>query len=111
MAAKQRPSGSSKPPTSRRTASTKSAPAKKTASTKRASGKTTIKAKASSRRATAKRKKKEDVCFVLSPFGGWHDDYHRDIFCSAINAAGLEPARADDLFRSSNIVHDIWHLV
>jgi hypothetical protein len=57
------------------------------------------------------RKKKQGTCFVISPFGGWHDDYHREIFCSAIEAAGLEPTRADDLFRSSNIVHDIWHFV
>jgi hypothetical protein len=52
-----------------------------------------------------------DKCFVISPFGGWHDEYFTAIFCPAIKAAGLEPARADDLFRSSNIVHDIWHLV
>ncbi len=51
------------------------------------------------------------MCFVISPFGGWHDEYHREIFCEAINAVGLEPARADDLFTSTNIVHDIWHLV
>jgi hypothetical protein len=57
------------------------------------------------------RKKKQGTCFVISPFGGWHDDYHREIFCSAIESAGLEPTRADDLFRSSNIVHDIWHFV
>jgi len=48
---------------------------------------------------------------VISPFGGWHDDYYTEIFCPAIKAAAMKPARADDLFRSSNIVHDIWHLV
>jgi len=53
----------------------------------------------------------KDQCFVISPFGGWHDDYYSEIFCPAIKAAGLDPVRADDLFRSSNIVHDIWHLV
>jgi hypothetical protein len=60
---------------------------------------------------TQPKKSPPEICFVISPFGGWHDDYHRDIFCPAIKQAGLEPARADDLFRSSNIVHDIWHLV
>jgi hypothetical protein len=48
---------------------------------------------------------------VISPFGGWHDEYYSEIFCPAIRTSGLEPARADDLFRSSNIVHDIWGLV
>lgn len=42
------------------------------------------------------------------PFGGWLDDYYRDIYCPAIDAAGLEPHRADDLFRPSTIVNDIW---
>jgi hypothetical protein len=55
--------------------------------------------------------KPKDKCFVISPFGGWNDDYYTEIFQPSIKAAGLEPARADDLFRSSNIVHDIWHLV
>jgi hypothetical protein len=53
----------------------------------------------------------KDKCFVISPFGGWHDEYYNEIFCQAIKTAGLAPCRADDLFRSSNIVHDIWHLV
>jgi hypothetical protein len=49
-----------------------------------------------------------DVCFVIMPFGGWLDDYYQDIYCPAIEAAGLEPHRADDLFRPSTIVNDIW---
>lgn len=53
----------------------------------------------------------KDKCFVMSPFGGWHDDYYLDVFCPAIKSAGLDPGRADDLFRSSNIVHDIWAAV
>lgn len=74
--------------------------------------KTTSRAAGARQRDSAKDEAREqDVCFVISPFGGWHDQYHSEIFCSAIKAAGLEPARADDLFRSSNIVHDIWHLV
>jgi hypothetical protein len=50
----------------------------------------------------------KDVCFVIMPFGGWLDDYYQGIYCPAINAAGLEPHRADDLFRPSTIVNDIW---
>lgn len=50
----------------------------------------------------------KEICFVIMPFGGWLDDYYQDIYCPAINAAGLEPHRADDLFRPSTIVTDIW---
>jgi hypothetical protein len=50
----------------------------------------------------------KDVCFVIMPFGGWLDDYYQDIYCPAIEAAGLEPHRADDLFTPSTIVNDIW---
>jgi hypothetical protein len=63
------------------------------------------------KRSAGKTPAPKDKCFVISPFGGWHDDYYTEIFCPAIKSAGLSPARADDLFRSSNIVHDIWHLV
>lgn len=42
------------------------------------------------------------------PFGGWLDDYYDSIYIPAIEASGLEPHRADDLFRPSTIVNDIW---
>jgi hypothetical protein len=42
------------------------------------------------------------------PFGGWLDDYYDSIYCPAIESAGLEPHRADDLYRPSTIVTDIW---
>jgi hypothetical protein len=42
------------------------------------------------------------------PFGGWLDDYYISVYCPAITAAGLAPHRADDLFRPSTIVTDIW---
>lgn len=51
------------------------------------------------------------LCFVISPFGGWSDAYYEAIFLPAIASAGLRAQRADSLFRSSNIVHDIWRLV
>jgi hypothetical protein len=53
-------------------------------------------------------KEKSEVCFVIMPFGGWLDDYYETIYRPAIEAAGLEPHRADDLYRPSTIVHDIW---
>jgi len=51
----------------------------------------------------------DGLCFVISPFGEWHDRYYQEIFVPAIAAANLDPMRADSLFRPSNIVHDIWH--
>jgi hypothetical protein len=59
------------------------------------------------RKAQPKRKA-TGVCFTIMPFGGWLDDYYAEIYVPAIKAAGLEPHRADDLFRPSTIVNDIW---
>ncbi len=50
----------------------------------------------------------KDLCFTIMPFGGWFDDYYETVFCPAIESAGLEPCRADDLYRPSTIVNDIW---
>ena len=47
-------------------------------------------------------------CFVIMPFGGWFDNYYNDIYIPAIEAAGFEAKRADDLYRPGNIVNDIW---
>ena len=56
---------------------------------------------------TEKRTNKES-CFVIMPFGGWLDDYYENIYCPAIKSAGLKPHRADDLYRPSTIIIDIW---
>lgn len=48
------------------------------------------------------------TCFTIMPFGGWFDSYYKAIYKPAIAAAGLEPCRADDLYRPSTIVTDIW---
>jgi hypothetical protein len=50
------------------------------------------------------------ICFTIMPFGGWFDSYFESIYKPAIEAAGLTPRRADDLYRPSAIVHDIWAL-
>jgi hypothetical protein len=71
-----------------------------------ATRKRTVKKKAASSKKQPSSKKV--VCFTIMPFGGWMDDYYETIFCPAIEAAGLEPHRADDLYRPSTIVHDIW---
>jgi hypothetical protein len=52
----------------------------------------------------------ENICFTIMPFGGWFDTYYESIYRPAIEAAGLVPRRADDLYRPSAIVHDIWTL-
>jgi hypothetical protein len=52
----------------------------------------------------------KDICFVIMPFRGWHDRYYREIYRQAIFDAGLEPRRADDLFRPATIVKEIWEL-
>ena len=50
----------------------------------------------------------KETCFTIMPFGGWFDDYYESIYKPAIEKAGLKPRRADDLYRPSTIVNDIW---
>jgi hypothetical protein len=52
----------------------------------------------------------KDTCFIIMPFGDWADFYYDNIFRPAVDNAGLTPRRADDLYRPSAIVHDIWEL-
>jgi hypothetical protein len=59
---------------------------------------------------SADKAKEEKTCFVVMPFGGWFNRYYRDVYVPAIKEAGLVPRRADDLFRPSPIVEDIWAL-
>lgn len=66
------------------------------------------KAKAKVKAKAKKPTKDKEICFVIMPFGGWLDDYYGDIYRPAIEDAGLEPRRADDLYRPSTIVNDIW---
>jgi hypothetical protein len=54
--------------------------------------------------------KNENICFTIMPFGGWFDKYYEHVYRPAIEAAGLVPRRADDLYAPSAIVHDIWNL-
>jgi hypothetical protein len=53
---------------------------------------------------------RENICFTIMPFGGYFDSYYDHIYRPAIEATGLAPRRADDLYRPSAIVHDIWTL-
>ncbi len=58
---------------------------------------------------TAKKPKGE--CFVMMPFKSPFDLYYESIFKPAIKATELKPIRADDLFRPSVIVSDLWGMV
>jgi hypothetical protein len=60
--------------------------------------------------AKAARAKQGVTCFVIMPFGQPFDRYYSNILAPAAVDAGLEPIRTDSLFRSSNIVADIWRL-
>jgi len=56
----------------------------------------------------AKREKELDFCFTIMPYGNWFDTYYQKIYYPAIEEVGLKSTRADDLYRPSSIVHDIW---
>lgn len=70
------------------------------------------KAKAPTKSHTPRKKNREinkpDTCFMIMPFGEWFDSYYDRIYLPAIDAAGLVPRRADDLYRPSAIINDIW---
>jgi hypothetical protein len=53
---------------------------------------------------------KRGICFIIMPFGDWSDNYLESIYIPAIESVGLIPRRADDLYRPSAIVNDIWAL-
>lgn len=40
-------------------------------------------------------KEKKESCFTIVPFGCWSDKYYKDVFCPAIDGAGLIPQQAD----------------
>jgi hypothetical protein len=68
----------------------------------------------SSKKSTAKRKttkKSSGDCFVMMPFREPFEMYYSAIFKPAIISANLSPIRADDLFRPSPIVADLWSMI
>lgn len=52
-----------------------------------------------------------ETCFVVMPFGDSFDRYYQNIFVPAIEAVGLSAVRGDSLFRSSDILGDIWSMI
>ena len=79
---------------------------KRVAKTAKQPAKSTRAAKSVKKRASTEAPK--ETCFTIMPFGGWFDDYYESIYKKAIEDAGLAACRADDLYRPSTIVHDIW---
>ncbi len=55
-----------------------------------------------------KENKTKQTYFMIMPFRGWFDKYYEDIYKPAIEDAGFDSKRADDLYRPGNIVNDIW---
>lgn len=79
---------------------------KKTTS-KNVTTKKTVNKKVAAKKKSSDNTNKE-TCFIIMPFGGWFDTYYRDIYCAAIGECNLQAKRADDLFRASSIIQDIW---
>jgi hypothetical protein len=52
-----------------------------------------------------------ETCFVMMPFGNWFDRYYREIYVPAINEAGFDAVRADELFSSGSVVEQIWEQI
>ncbi len=55
--------------------------------------------------------KNNKICFTIMPFGEWFDGYYEEIYKPAIIASDMEPIRADDLYRPSSIINDVWNLI
>jgi len=81
---------------------------KKRAAKKPAAKKSSVKKPAAKRAKAVQVASSNKSCFTIMPFGGWFNDYYETIYKPAIEAAGFNACRADDLFRPSTIVHDIW---
>jgi nucleoside 2-deoxyribosyltransferase len=54
-----------------------------------------------------KAKSTTDSCFVIMPFGGYWDEYYAQIYSPAILDAGVQPVRADEVFRAGSVLQDI----
>lgn len=75
-----------------------------------ATKKRSLKKNLSSAKQSQRQTRRQETCFIIMPFGDWFDYYYETIYRPAIQSTGLIPRRADDLFRPSAIVNDIWAL-
>lgn len=51
---------------------------------------------------------KKGKCFVMMPFDKWHESYYETIYKRAIEESGFEAIKADDFYKPSEIMADIW---
>ncbi|MGE3975407.1 MAG: hypothetical protein AB7F59_12860, partial [Bdellovibrionales bacterium] len=49
-----------------------------------------------------------NTCFVLMPFGEYHDMYFNELYSPAIKDAGLDAERADGIFTTGTVMEQIW---
>lgn len=89
--------------------------ATKIATAKKLAAKTTAKKQATASKSPRKRqkavKKTVGTCFVMMPFSEPFNLYYDRLYKPAVIAADLVPVRADDLFRPSPIVSDLWNMI
>lgn len=86
--------------------------AKKAQGRKKAAQPTRFRVAQKSRRPKkAKQRQSLGTCFAMMPFSDPFDLYYETIYIPAIQTAGLDPIRADDLFRPSVIVSDLWNMI
>jgi len=62
-------------------------------------------------RKPTQKKEERGKCFVMMPFSDPFDVYYEHLYLPAIKEAGLDPVRADDLFRPSVIASDLWKMI
>ena len=53
----------------------------------------------------------ERLCFVLMPFAEPYSGYYNRIIKPAVSAMGLSAMRADEIYGTNPIIHDIWHSI
>jgi len=51
------------------------------------------------------------LAFVLMPFKPPFDDYYEDIIKPAAKNAGLTTRKADEIYSTGPIIHDIWNQI
>jgi hypothetical protein len=53
----------------------------------------------------------QKLCFVLMPFGQPFDGYYEFVIKPAVERAGLEALRADEIYGTNAIIQDIWESI
>lgn len=51
------------------------------------------------------------TCFIIMPFGGQFDEYYTEILAPSIQLVGLQPIRADEIYKAGAIINDIMNAI